>query len=164
LMSLNTAELAGVPFNITGNALFSGIYLNELLVRLLPRFDAYPAVFQAYHKTLIALQDHLTYEHTLRLFEKALLIELGYGFALDKETHSGQPIQAEHYYEFIPNRGLNRCTLHDGGDSVFCGKSLLAMHREILEEADDLRAAKRLNRIAINALLGNKKLRSREFF
>jgi len=164
LMSLSAAELAGVPFNIAGNGLFSGIYLNELLVRLLPRFDAYPEIFHAYHDTLLALQNHPQPECSLRLFEKTLLAELGYGFALDKEATHGRAIQPEQFYEFIPGRGLSQCAPHDSADTIFSGKCLLALHRGMLQEADDLRAAKRLNRIAIAALLGDKRLKSREFF
>jgi DNA repair protein RecO (recombination protein O) len=164
LMSLSAAELSGVPFNITGNALFSGIYLNELLVRLLPRFDAYPEIFRAYQQTLVALQNHPQQEYHLRLFEKTLLAELGYGFALDKETINGRAIQSERFYEFIPGRGLSQCKAYDGADGIFSGKCLLALHEGALHEADDLRAAKRLNRIAITALLGEKRLKSRDFF
>lgn len=164
LMSLSAAELSAVPFNITGNALFSGIYLNELLVRVLPRFDAYPDIFHAYQTTLLALQNSPQQESNLRLFEKTLLIELGYGFALDRETTNGRAIQAEKFYEFMPGRGLSQCEAYDSADHIFSGKCLLALHEGVLHEPEDLRAAKRLNRIAITTLLGEKRLKSREFF
>lgn len=165
LMSLSAAELNGIPFDLTGNALFSGIYLNELLVRVLPRFDAYPKIFQAYRHVLSALQMQAQAEASLRLFEKTLLAELGYGFALDRESINGQTIQLDGWYEFIPGVGLNRCEFEShNAERIFSGKSLLALHKGQLEDADDLRAAKRLHRIAITALLGNKRLRSRELF
>jgi len=164
LMSLSAAELVGTPPNLMGNTLFSGIYLNELLVRLLPRADAYPEIFYAYQSTLIALQNHPKAECNLRLFEKTVLAELGYGFALDRETANGLAIQAERYYAFTPGHGLNQCTPHDSQEHIFSGKCLLALHKGVLEEPDDLLTAKRLNRAAIATLLGDKPLRSREFF
>jgi DNA repair protein RecO (recombination protein O) len=166
LMSLTAAECVSTPFHIQGNGLFSGLYLNELLVRVLPRFDPYPEIFHAYQRMLGVLHDaHAAdLESGLRLFEKTLLAELGYGFALDKETGNGLPIQAERFYVFMPGRGLDQCMPHDTGERIFSGKSLLALHHGVLDEVEDLRAAKRLHRIAMHALLGEKRLKSRTFF
>jgi DNA repair protein RecO (recombination protein O) len=164
LMSLSAAEAIGPPLHLMDRALLSGIYLNELLVRLLPRFDAYPAIFQAYQNTLIDLHNSPRQERSLRLFEKILLTELGYGFALDRETVNGLALQPEQFYEFVPGRGLVRSTRQDTTGNIFSGKCLLAFHQELLQETEDLRAAKRLNSIAIAALLGDKRLKSREVF
>jgi DNA repair protein RecO (recombination protein O) len=164
LMSLSRAEPAGTPLALAGNSLLTGLYLNELLVRLLPRFDAYPAVFNAYEETLRALIHDSHQEPHLRLLEKTLLMELGYGFALDKETGNGKAILDDQFYLFIPGLGLNRCSPDDSADTIFKGKSLLALHQGSLLDPEDLRNAKRLNRLAIAFLLGNHTLRSRDFF
>lgn len=164
LMSLTAAEPAGAPMELMGDALISGIYVNELLVRVLPKFDPYPTIFRAYQQMLIDIQHTALRQRGLRLFEKELLVELGYGFSLDKETHSGQPIVSERFYVFVPGRGLSQCPADYSSDAVFRGKNLLALHQGVLQELDDLRAAKRLIRLAMQALLGNKLLRSREFF
>ena len=79
---------------LDGQALFSGMYLNELLIRLLPAEDAHPALFEHYVATLPALAEHRPLEPLLRAFEWRLLDELGYGFAVDIDI-AGQPIDAQ---------------------------------------------------------------------
>jgi DNA repair protein RecO (recombination protein O) len=162
LMSVSAAEPAGAPFNLEGTALLSGLYINELVIRLLPRHDIYSEVFRAYSQVLAMLQSP-QHEAGLRYFEKTLLAELGYGFSLEKET-SGRIIAAEHHYAFIPGHGFSQCTPDQDKYDVFSGKSLLALHHDRLEHIDDLRAAKRLTRQAISHLLAGKPLRSREIF
>lgn len=164
LMSLSAAEPAGAPLDLVGSALLSGIYLNELLVRVLPRFDACPKIFDVYQNTLISIQSDQLRERSLRLFEKTLLTELGYGFSLDKETGNNRAIVPEKFYVFIPGRGVNECAPDDMADAIFSGKCLLALHHGTLQNPEELRAARRINRLAIAALLGNRPLRSREFF
>ena len=43
-----------VPW-LTGQALMGGLYVNELLMRLLHRFDPHPDLYAAYHRTVHAL-------------------------------------------------------------------------------------------------------------
>lgn len=164
LMSLTAAEPAGAPHTLAGSALISGIYLNELLVRVLPKFDPYPQIFRAYQQMLVDIQHTSSRERGLRIFERELLIELGYGFSLDRETTSGQPIVNERFYVFTPGRGLSACPPDYSSDAVFRGKHILALHHGIFQDAEDLRTAKRLTRLAIQALLGGKTLYSREYF
>ncbi len=163
LMNLGTVEHGGLPSTLLGPALLSGIYLNELLVRLLPRFDPHPQLFAHYQQTLQCLQLPGSPEHSLRLFEKNLLMELGYGLSLDQEA-TGAAIMAEQYYVFTTSVGFSSNPLPHSKISTFSGSSLLAFHNEKLDSAKDLQAAKRLTRLAIGALLGNKPLKSRELF
>ena len=72
LMNLSGAEGNGMPHYLTGDALLCGIYLNELLMRLLHRHDAHPGLFTAYQQALVGLQQNQQ-QITLRLFEKRLL-------------------------------------------------------------------------------------------
>ena len=81
------------------------MYLNELLIRLLPAEDAHPALFEHYVATLPALAEHRPLEPLLRAFEWRLLDELGYGFALDIDI-AGQPIDAQRLYRLVPDAGL----------------------------------------------------------
>ncbi|HVV67877.1 MAG TPA: DNA repair protein RecO [Gammaproteobacteria bacterium] len=165
LMNLSAVESYGLPWTLSGSVLLSGIYLNEMLVRLLPRFDAHPRLFAQYQQTLQCLQQQHSKEPSLRLFEKTLLTELGYGLSLNQEA-SGMPIVAEQSYVFIAGQGfsISSCGTSLQRSPVFQGSSLLAFHHNTLEHLADLRAAKQLTRLAIGSLLGNKPLKSRELF
>jgi DNA repair protein RecO (recombination protein O) len=163
LVNLQHAEIASMPYILQGTALLSGIYLNELLMRLLLTADSHPRLYEAYYHTLAALQKNENLRSALRLFEKQLLIELGYGLSLDKEAVNGEVIQAQNWYRCDPQRGLMRCEAAQD-DKVFQGKNLLALHNGVLQDHDDLQAAKRLMRLLLAPLLGDRPLRSRELF
>ncbi|HEY9238159.1 MAG TPA: recombination protein O N-terminal domain-containing protein, partial [Burkholderiaceae bacterium] len=55
VQTLRGAEWAGGASMLTGAALFSGFYLNELLMKLLARHDPHAALFDAYAATLPGL-------------------------------------------------------------------------------------------------------------
>ena len=67
-------------------ALFCGFYLNELLVKLLPRYEALPALFDAYQAALNGLHSSPVADPWLRLFEVQLLAQLGYGFSWQQDA------------------------------------------------------------------------------
>jgi len=169
LLTLRKVEEQSIPYRLFGEVLISGLYLNELLQRLLPRFDPYPHLFQAYQTTLTALAKEKTVkEMDLRRFEKTLLKELGYAVSLSHELHNGVPLQADQYYHYQPNSGV---ALLNGPHSrhnnafnqyVFLGKHLLAIEQDQLQDSLVLRDAKRLMRLALHAILGHKPLQSRQ--
>jgi DNA repair protein RecO (recombination protein O) len=165
LVSLTHAEISGAPFLLSGKNLLSSFYLNELLVRLLHAEDSCPAIFQAYQDALIGFAENIHPEWVLRIFEKQLLTSLGYGLQLDKEADTGCAISEEQLYYYENNRGFvkNDAVISDN-TPVFLGKVLLALHHQILEEIEDLREMKRLMRLVLANLLGNKPLYSRELF
>jgi len=72
------AESAGVH-PVPGPALMSAWYMNELLLRLLPREDAHPQLFDAYDQALRSLAAGGWAAGALRCFEWTLLQETGYG-------------------------------------------------------------------------------------
>jgi DNA repair protein RecO (recombination protein O) len=167
LLSLRRLEPTGNAFNLPAQALFSGFYLNELLMRLLHRHEPHPNLFQAYLSTLKRLQmsvgQVIAIEQALRNFELILLHELGYGLALQKEA-TGVAILASQYYQFIPEQGLQVTDVNNNASGLFSGASILALHQDQLIEKEHLLAAKRLLRMALAPLLGNKPLKSRELF
>ena len=82
LMNLNHLELIGLPYQLTGEPLLCAFYLNELLLRLLPKDDPYPEIFTDYQETLKALEFPVNgVAPILRRFEKRLLDHLGYGLS-----------------------------------------------------------------------------------
>jgi DNA repair protein RecO (recombination protein O) len=70
-----------------------GFYLNELLLRLLPRDDPHEALFDAYGEALAASRRRRR-SVVLRGFEKRLLAELGYAPLLDRDAAS-RPIDPD---------------------------------------------------------------------
>ena len=83
LLTMGSVEAVGLPYYLNGKKLISGFYLNELVMRLLHRYDPHPNIYNAYKNALISLQENNSIELTLRLFEQCFLKELGYGISLE---------------------------------------------------------------------------------
>lgn len=162
LMNLLYAEPDNVHLShLTGKLLVCGLYLNELLIRLLYRYDPHPQLFQAYQITLSTLPNNPNI--ALRLFEKKLLAELGYALYLHQESLTQQALLPDQSYQFIPSQGLVVCFNKSiQKQLIFSGRSLLAMHHEQWDTPAHLLDAKRLFRLALNYLLEGKTIRSRE--
>jgi DNA repair protein RecO (recombination protein O) len=165
LGTLTSAELDGQPLRLQGRSLFCGYYLNELLLRLLARHDPHPQVYEDYRLTVARLadaQEACALERALRVFEKRLLKGLGYGLLLEKDAEGGLPVEPERPYRYRLEKGPWPGE-HGEGVSVQ-GRTLLALARESLDDAQCLREAKSLLRAALALYLGERPLRSREFF
>ncbi|HJV60902.1 MAG TPA: DNA repair protein RecO [Albitalea sp.] len=108
VQNLRSAEWAGGPAMLTGAALFSGFYLNELLMKLVARHDPHPALFDAYAETLPALArpDDAQVQAALRAFEVVLLKEVGVLPDLSVETSTQQELRAEGAYALLPEAGV----------------------------------------------------------
>lgn len=161
LKNVARLEAAGLAHWLQGHTLYGGMYLNELLLRLLPAADPQPALFEHYALTLQALAADPPLEPLLRTFEWRLLEQLGYGFALDADI-SGHPIVAGNLYRLQPEAGLEPVTQLQPG--LFQGTDLLAMAEADWSAPGALAAAKRLMRQALAPHLGGRPLVSRELF
>ena len=106
--TLKGAEWVGGHIMPTGDALLAGLYLNELLLRLLAREDPYPALFDAYRGVVrvLASAHGDALEPVLRSFELLLLREIGLLPALDAQTLTCQPLQAHARYALMADAGL----------------------------------------------------------
>ncbi|MCO7596842.1 MULTISPECIES: DNA repair protein RecO [Pseudomonas] len=161
LKNVGRLDSVGVAAWLHGDALFSGLYLNELLMRLLPAEVAHPLLFEHYTLTLQALAAGRPLEPLLRAFEWRLLDELGYAFALDRDVND-DPVQADGLYRLQVDAGLERVYLVQPG--LFNGAELLALAEADWDAPGALLAAKRLMRQALAVHLGPKPLVSRELF
>ena len=162
MKNLGDIELHGAPYALDRHALVCGFYLNELLMRLLQRDDPFPNLFNMYQMTLNALEKGQDIQIALRCFEKNLLSELGYGLSLDTEALEGRPINAEAYYQYIPDRGFVLSDACNESVYLFSGQCLLALHTETFSDDSVLHDIKRLMRLVLRHYLGNKPLRSRD--
>lgn len=161
LKNLARLEPNGIPNLLHGEVLFSGLYLNELLIRLLPAQDPHPALFEHYAATLQALATGHPLQPLLRTFEWRLLDELGYGFALAQDIH-GQPLAPDIHYRLLPDAGLEAVDHLQPG--LFLGRDLLALAEADWQQPASLGTAKRLMRQALAPHLGGRPLVSRELF
>lgn len=165
LMTLTEVELGGEMTMLQGDCLFAGFYLNELLMGLLQKWDAHPALYAFYQYTVQALQTKQLEQKVLRRFEKFLLDELGYGlFSAD----SGDELfDLDKYYRFVPEHGFVISELGEhakASTSIFSGKSLAAIANEEWDNEECIQDAKRLMRSVLMPLLNGKQLESRKLF
>ncbi len=108
--SLKGADWVGGHVMPRGEALLSGYYLNELLMRLLARDDPHPALFDLYRQTVHVLATDTAPAMTsvLRAFELVLLRDIGLLPALDQQTLTLQPLVAEQVYALSAEGGLRQ--------------------------------------------------------
>jgi DNA repair protein RecO (recombination protein O) len=156
---LLTAEIDGSLTSMGKERLMSGFYLNELLLKLTERCDPHPEIFYSYASCVEALSAGEGEEPSLRRFEKRLLDDLGYGLELSR-TEEGQPVEPDRYYRFATERGPQPCVAEAPG-AVY-GRSLADLNAETFADARSLRDAKRVLRVALDACLDGRSLKSRE--
>ncbi|AWM79466.1 DNA repair protein RecO [Gammaproteobacteria bacterium ESL0073] len=161
LKTVKSIEATHHPLLLQGKNLFSGFYLNELLIKLLPLEDACPQLFIYYQKTLQQLSSETFIEPLLRGFEWQLLHELGGVFSL-VETADGEPVQTDGFYIYNPENGLQKIMQLQSG--AFYGRDLLAMNELSWASASVLTSAKRLMRQVLAVHLQGKPLMSRQLF
>ena len=126
VQTLRTAEwIGGVPM-LTGAALFSGFYCNELLLKLLARHDPHPGLFDAYALTLpsLAETEDAKVQAALRAFELALLNQVGVLPDLSRVTLTQQPVGEDDQLALLPEAGV---TAMRAGDAVLPGRLLIGM-------------------------------------
>ena len=164
LGTLTAVEADGPIPGLRGPVLYSAFYMNELLLRLLARHDPHPRLYRVYQASMQNLAEGPEIEPVLRVFEKELLQELGYGLLLDHEIVTGEPVQPELYYDYQLESGPVVASSGAAQGFVFKGSSLLALSEGTMTTVEALQDAKRLTRAALNLYLGDKPLKSRELF
>jgi DNA repair protein RecO (recombination protein O) len=126
VQNLRSAEWAGGAAMLTGAALFSGFYLNELLMKLVARHDPHPALFDFYAQTLPCLgeADEASVASALRAFELALLREAGVLPDLSLVTLTLEEVQPGRDYALLPEAGVAAAR---DGDALVGGQTLIGL-------------------------------------
>ena len=192
LKTLSQIEPAQKSLQLSSKFLYSGFYLNELMVRLLPENIPCPDLFQLYQTSIYALSLQQSIEPVLRRFELSLLEELGMSIDFssidesplesDDETSppdfdDGQYFMANQqdsntfrinepkpvYWHFIPEQGFIRA------DGTVNFPSYKQLHLQQIghgnfSDANVLLTCKQLMRQVLQLYLGNKPLNSRKLF
>lgn len=184
LKTLKSAEAVRIGPQLVGQALLSGFYLNELLLKLSHREDAHEALFATYGDTIGKLQAlslppaieaassgstplarHIA--PVLRQFERQLLAELGYGLMLEHDSEH-QAIQPGARYAYVLEHGPKRLVAHRsagglGGAALeLQGKSLLDIARNDYRDPVTAAEAKQLMRHVLNHHLNGAELHTRQ--
>ena len=131
IRNLKSAEWQGGHVMPTGDALLSGYYLNELLMRLLARDDPHPPLFDAYARAvqLLASQAADTLQLALRAFELRLLRDIGLLPRLDAETATLSPVEPHGRYVLVAEAGLRRA--HDDDRASLPGEQWQALQQAL---------------------------------
>ena len=161
--TLARAEWLGGQPLLRGEALLCGFYLNELLLRLLPREDPHDALFARYHEALSRLAQQGGSTQALRSFERALLKELGYAMTLDRAGAGGGAIDAGKTYAYDPESGPIEAKGAEA-EPLVSGRTLLDMARDDYADPQTQQQAKALMRALINHRLEYRPLKSRQIF
>ncbi len=159
LTGAEAGDAGGAGGALPAAHLMACFYLNELVLKLTSRHDPHPALFDSYHSALEGLKGGCALEPTLRIFEKRLLEEVGYGLDLDAESRTGRPVAAEAYYQFRPAQGLVHASPDTPG--ALAGRSLMSLAREHLASRAELDDARRLLRSALEHCLEGRELVTR---
>jgi DNA repair protein RecO (recombination protein O) len=148
---------------LTGEALYAGLYLNELLLRLLRDDDAHPRLFDGYERALDGLLGGAA-EPALRLFERLLLKECGYEITFAFDAESGEAVVHAASYRFVPDIGFHAVNEAADGRLVFSGATLLAIAADDYADVNVRRAAKQIMRSALAPHLGDRPIGSRALY
>ena len=145
-----------------GNSLICGFYLNELLLRLLPKEDSYEPLFDSYHTTMENLSKRENIGVTLRRFELKLLLDLGYEVVLNQDANANE-IKADKTYYYEAEYGAQEKFRSEKSIKVV-GQTLIDMANDDFKSATTELQSKNLMRFLINYYLGDKPLNSKQLF
>ena len=163
LATLIRADWGGPLHPLSGRSLMCAFYVNELVLRLLPREDAHEALFDHYADTIAALSSAQALSAVLRSFEKRLLGELGYAPVLDRDAASGAPIDPGGRYRYEPDRGPVRINGAGRGESLdVSGRTLLDVAADDYTRPETRDEARYLMRALIGQRLHGQVLHTRE--
>lgn len=163
LYTLGNVEATAAPLQLHGLTLISGFYVNELMLRLLQRHDPHEALYHHYQNVLLQIHSGEQIEWSLRLFELALLDELGYGLLLDQRGDNGLPIEPDATYHYFLEQGAVPAS--SDKYAIIHGSTLLALEHGACPAGEagamTRHEAKHLMRHTLAHYLGSKPLVSR---
>ncbi|HEY8586665.1 MAG TPA: DNA repair protein RecO [Rhodanobacter sp.] len=158
LATLTAVEAVGTPLRLSGDTGLSGLYLNELVVRLTGRQDPYPRLFDAYAQTLARLAAGEPLAWSLRRFERDLLEAIGYGLQLQHDAESGEELDPDASYRYEIEQGAVRCAA--GSPFALRGSDLLALGNDRMPDHAGLKSLRDLVRQVVRFHLGGAELRA----
>lgn len=159
LKTLRQLEATGLPFKLNGLNNLCGLYLNELLLKLMIQWDPHPELFEVYQQALKLLPETEAPQVILREFELFLLDELGYAIDWAADVY-GDLIDPNKNYAYIPQQGF----MEESQQALLMlnGKIILAVAEQNWQQQGALAAARKICKSIIDQLLDGKELNSRK--
>ena len=139
--------------------LYTYLYVNELMIRLLPKGLPNLELFDLYENFVSIARSGSISEIALRVFEFDLLETLGYGINFDTDVSGNLSFKDSVIYSFIPEKGFEPSSNSEG----FLADEIKAIKNRKLEGIDRSKL-KILSQAAINTCLDGRELSSREIF
>ena len=164
LKSLTQTDIRHGPRLTRTLSLYCGLYLNELLQRVLPAGDPHPELFAAYLDALACLAESVDVEPVLRGFEMAFATALGYGFDWARAMDTDCIVEPHNTYGYDPEQGIVQSPHTQTPLNHLSGRALLALAEGDLSSLDSRRVAKRVMRVLVDYLLQGRPLNSRTLF
>lgn len=154
---LSGAEWMGSLAPLSGEALLSGFYMNELILKLTAREDPHPTLFGAYVEALHALGTAVRADRqrVLRTFELALLETLGWGLVLPEGEAAGYVVREGALVRIAPHESARP------GEILYAPQWVQALLKRDFADARALRAARDILRETVSHHLGGRELHAR---
>lgn len=162
LFTLTHVESVSAKRVTTPEVSIMGMYLNELILKLVPKSSPSKEIFQLYENVMQLLEQGESQEKVLRLFEIELLELVGHGLSLDQEVDHETPIYEDQFYRYDMGLGPAKIQHQNSAWNVIKGTTLIGLQSPLNMEASCLTEAKRLMRGVINWHLDGRPLHSRE--
>ena len=134
------------------------LYINELLIKILPQSAPQSELFNLYDKFLIEVKASKEIDKVLRKFELDLLEMLGYGINFINEVDSGQRIELNKSYDFVPELGFK-----ESPNGLFEGNEIISISKLNFKDINK-KKFKSLTTMAIGYSLDGGDLKSRKIF
>jgi len=157
LLTLTGAEPAGASMLLAGRALISGLYVNELLVRLLQRHDPHPELLGRYALLLEELAGGVDPAWALRRFERDLLAALGFAPLLTEVAGHAASVDPAQAYSYDPEHGPVPFAQRSVPPRV-SGRALLALAEDVRPDGEVLRELRHMMRAVLRHHLGGREL------
>jgi DNA repair protein RecO (recombination protein O) len=161
LRTLHKVEWIGGLPPLKATPLVCGLYVNELLIRLLRREDPHEPLFEAYARVLVDLSAGTGLSATLRRFERELLAEIGYALVLDRDASTGESIDPSRRYVY--QVGMGPVPAGEDRDGIeLGGQTLIDMANDHYTDLQSLQESRQLTRRVLAHYLGDQPLHTRD--
>ena len=158
LQSCRHVEALAGAVRLTGEAVYAGLYANELLLALLHPGEPHEDLLCRYTEFLNTVQQHL--EPALRTFELQCFTALGVLPELTCDA-KGQALQTDQYYHLHPEK-LPELVEHS--QHAYLGANLLGIAEQAWDNLTVLAAAKRLCRQWVHFYTHGREFKSRQLY